>query len=105
MNNYAIIDYNQKKLTLFFRWQTFTFDLDQGDIGEFWYGFETHDLQVYDVNYGEEEDECNPSVLVYATTLDEDGELTIDSWNYFEISIKELIGQRENYFSSTLNAQ
>jgi len=102
MEYHAVINYEQKTLTLYFRWQTFEFDLAEGDIGEFWYGFETHDGKVYDVNYGEEEGENNPSVVVYATILDNDGERLIDSWNCFEIDIKGTIGDRKNYFKYEL---
>jgi hypothetical protein len=100
MGNYAIINYDEKTITLFFRWQTFTFDLNEGDIGEYWYGFETHDGEVYDINFGEEEGESNPSISVYGTMLDDDGELAIDSDNRTDIIIKETIGDRRNYFNN-----
>ena len=100
MNNYAIIDYDKKSLTLFFRWQTFEFNLNEGDVGEFWYGFETHDGEIYDVNYGEEEGEDNPSVSVYCTILEDDGYLSIDSNNRFDINIKETFGDKKKYFNN-----
>jgi hypothetical protein len=100
MGNYAIINYDEKTITLFFRWQTFAFDLNEGDIGEYWYGFETHDGEVYDINFGEEEGESNPSISVYGTMLDDDGELAIDSDNRTDINIKETIGDRRNYFNN-----
>ena len=100
MNNSAIIDYDKKILTLNFRWQTFTFDLNQGDIGDFWYGFETHDGTIYDVSFHQESYEGNPSVNVYGTILEDDGERTIDSWNCTDIDIKETIGGANNYFNN-----
>lgn len=99
MSYHAIINYDEKTITLFFRYQTFVFDLTQGDIGEFWYGFETHDGEVYDVNFGQESAEDIPSVSVYGTLVEEDGELSIDSDNRFDIDIKELIGDANNYFN------
>lgn len=99
MGNHAIINYDEKTITLFFRYQTFVFDLTQGDIGEFWYGFETHDGEVYDVNFGQESAEDIPSVSVYGTLVEEDGELSIDIDNRFDIDIKELIGDANNYFN------
>lgn len=99
MGYYAIINYDEKTITLFFRYQTFVFDLTQGDIGEFWYGFETHDGEVYDVNFGQESAEDIPSVSVYGTLVEEDGELSIDSDNRYDIDIKELIGDANNYFN------
>lgn len=99
MGNHAIINYDEKTITLFFRYQTFVFDLTQGDIGEFWYGFETHDGEVYDVNFGQESADDIPSVSVYGTLVEEDGELSIDSDNRFDIDIKELIGDANNYFN------
>lgn len=99
MGNHAIINYDKKTITLFFRYQTFVFDLTQGDIGEFWYGFETHDGEVYDVNFGQESADDIPSVSVYGTLVEADGELSIDSDNRFDIDIKELIGDANNYFN------
>jgi hypothetical protein len=99
MENHAIINYNEKTITLYFRWQTFEFDLTQGDIGEFWYGFQTHDGEWYDVNFNEEEGESNPSVSVYGTIVEEDGEFSIDSDNRFDIDIKGFIGNANNYFN------
>ena len=98
MKNYAIINYDEKTITLYFRWQTFVFDLTEGDIGEFWYGFETHDGEVYDVNYGEEVGEDNAGVCVYGTIVDEDGGFIIDTDNCTDIEIKEYIGDATNYF-------
>lgn len=99
MTNYATINYNDKTITLNFRWQTFTFDLNQGDIGEFWHGFETHDGQIYDINFGQESADDIPSISVYGTLIEEDGELSIDSDNRVDIDIKGLIGDANNYFN------
>jgi hypothetical protein len=101
MKNHAVINYNEKTLTLYFRWQTFVFDLTLGDIGDFWHGFETHDGTIYNVSYYEEfeEGEVNASVGVYGTIVDDDGELTIDSWNCTDIDVKETIGNANNYFN------
>ncbi len=98
MEPYAIINYDEKTLTLFFRWQTFEFDLTQGDIGEFWHGFETHDGEVYDVNFGQESAKDIPGISVYGTLVEDDGNLSIDSNNRVDVDIKELIGDANNYF-------
>ena len=99
MEHSAIINYDEKTLTLFFRWQTFEFDLTLGDIGDFWHGFYTHDGDIYDVNFGEEQGENNPNVSVYGTLVEDDGNLSIDSDNRFDIDIKETIGDVNNYFN------
>jgi len=99
MEHYAIINYDEKTITLFFRWQTFTFDLTQGDVGEFWHGFETQDGEVYDINYGQESAKDIPGISVYGTLIDEEGYILIDSDNRFDIDIKELIGDANNYFN------
>lgn len=101
MKNHAVINYDEKTLTLYFRWQTFVFDLTLGDIGDFWHGFETHDGTLYDVSYHEEfeEGEVNASVAVYGTIVDDDGELTIDSWNCTDIDVEKIIGNPKNYFN------
>jgi hypothetical protein len=99
MEYYAIVNYDEKTITLYFRWQTFKFDLTLGDIGDFWHGFETHDGTIYNVSFHQESDDENPSVNVYGTILEDDGELTIDSWNCTDIDIKETIGDVNNYFN------
>ena len=97
MKNYAIINYEAKELYLYFKGQEFTFDLTEGDIGEFWYGFETHDGEVYDVNYGEEVGEDNAGVCVYGT-IEQDGTILIDTSNCTDIEIKDKMGDPSNYF-------
>ncbi len=95
----AIINYDKKTLTLYFRWQTFEFDLTKGDIGDFWHGFETHDGTIYNVSFHLDADELYASVNVYGTILEEDGERTIDSWNCIDIDIQKTIGDVNNYLN------
>ena len=98
MKNYAIVNYFEKTITLFFRWQTFTFDLTQGDVGDFWYGFDTHDGEVYDINFLKDEG-FEGSVTIYGTYLDESGYHVIDTDNVFIIDIKGFIGDENNYLN------
>jgi hypothetical protein len=99
-NNYAIINYDKKELSLTLNKEAFVFDLTLGDIGAYWYGFKTNDGEVYNVEFGEEEGESNPSVSVYGTILEDDGEFSIDSDNRIDINIKETNGERKNYFNN-----
>ena len=98
MENYAIVNYEEKTLTLFFRWQTFTFDLNRGDVGDFWYGFDTHDGEVYDINFIND-DGVDASVTIYGTFLDDKGYHCIDTDDVYNIDIKEFIGDENNYLN------
>jgi hypothetical protein len=86
MKNYAIIDYNAFELHLFFKGESFVFDLKEGDVGEFIYGFETKDGKVYDINYSNSEFE-EAGVCVYGITKDEFGFYYVDTSDYTPIKI------------------
>lgn len=96
--NYAIVDYDKMQLTLWFNKEEFIFDLTNGDIGDFWDGFETSDEEVYDVNYLKEKG-YDDDVEVFGTFLDEDGCFNIDTSNSYYINIKQRIGDENNYLN------
>lgn len=52
MNTYSI-DYSKKTLKLVFDNETYNFDLNEGDIGDYWNSF-THKNKLYDVNFHKE---------------------------------------------------
>jgi hypothetical protein len=86
MKNYAIIDYDSLELHLFFKGESFIFDLTKGDVNEFIYGFETKDGKVYDINYSNSEfDEAG--VCVYGIAKDEFGFSYVDTSDYTPIKI------------------
>jgi hypothetical protein len=96
--NYAVVDYDKMQLTLWFKKEEFVFDLTNGDIGDFWDGFETSDEEVYDVNYLKEKG-FDDDVEVFGTFLDEDGCFNIDTSDSYFINIKERIGDENNYLN------
>lgn len=98
--NNAIVDYDSKQLVIKFNGEKFTFDLTLGDIGDFWHGFETKDGTKYDVSFHQEDADSFASVNVYGTIMEEDGELTIDSWNCEDIEVIDTMGNQENYFNN-----
>lgn len=98
MKNHAIVNYDTKELSLFFKGDKFVFNLNEGDIGEFWYGFKTEEGKIYDVNYGNAEGQ-DDSVIVYSTIMESDGFLSIDMENYEHIEISSRIGDENNYLN------
>lgn len=96
--NYAIIDYNMMELTLVFNREEFVFDLTLGDIGDFWQGFECED-KSFDINYFKDTEDSVDMVIVYCTKLDEDGELTINTDDYYEIHVIDIRGKASNYLN------
>lgn len=49
MENKFVVDYDNKVLTLYYQDQIFMFDLNAGDVGDFWHGFELKDGTELDV--------------------------------------------------------
>lgn len=98
--NYAIINYNRMELTLWFKEEMFNFDLTEGDIGDFWHGFECNG-EVFDVNYYTDsyEDTLVNVVSVYGTKVDSYGYTLIDMDNSYEIEILDTIGNLNNYLN------
>lgn len=89
MESYAIVNYNSMELVLFFKDERIIFDLKEGDIGNFFYGFVTSDGKEYDLHF--QKDEGSEDLSVYETYLSE-GYYVTDSNNYHTIPIKETIG-------------
>jgi hypothetical protein len=88
------------ELTLWFKGDMFNFDLTEGDIGDFWHGFEC-DGEVFDVNYYTDsyEDTLVNVVSVYGTKVDSDGYTLIDTDNSYEVEILDTIGNLNNYLN------
>jgi hypothetical protein len=101
MKNYAIIDYDARELHLFFRGEEITFDLTQGDIGEFIYGFETKDGKFYDLNYTLSE--FGEDVCVYGITEEIWGFPSVNTLDYTFIRIHLRIGDENSYLNQTEN--
>ena len=96
MNNF-VIDYNKKELTLFFEGETHKFNLDEGDVGDFWHSFTNKKGVTKDINFYQEDENEQPSLSVY--DLKEEGEHTVvDTSTGVYITECKTIGNPKNYF-------
>jgi hypothetical protein len=94
------IDYSNKRLSILFNGETHVFDLTQGDLPDFWHGFESNDGRHWDVNFFQEDETCEPSCCVYEAKLEEDGQFEIDTSNWWELELIARTGTAEEYFKS-----
>lgn len=60
----ARINYDKKEMDIVIDDVVYPFDLNEGDVGEFWHSL-NHKGQVYDVNYHQEEETQEPSIALY----------------------------------------
>jgi len=101
--NYAIVDYNKKALYLNYRGQIFSFDLNKGDVGDFWHGFKTKEGIEFDLNFIQETTKDDPYINIWDTRydIDDDAFYTCDCIEDFAPS--QLIGDANNYFKIKQN--
>jgi len=96
MTNKFVIDYDNRVLTLHYLEQVFMFDLNAGDTGEYWHGFELKDGTKLDINYHQESEKDEPICDIWATKLEDN--------NYYIshvidiIDTYEILGNPINYF-------
>ena len=96
-NNYKV-NYIKRKLTLNYNGEVFNFNLNDGDVGDFWHSFTTSDNVVKDINFHQESEEVVPNLAIYG--VKNVGKiLEIDTSD--EIIIKEFkqIGNPKKYFN------
>lgn len=98
-NTYGI-NYTDKKLLIVFNDETHNFDLTQGDLPDFWYGFESNDGRHWDVNFYQEDETCEPSCCVYQAKLEEDGQYEIDTSDWWELELVGRYGTAKEYFEA-----
>lgn len=95
MGKYFKIDYDKKIIELFYDVEKFLFDLNEGDIGDFWHSFTTKDGVTKDINFYQEDATIKPSMSIY--DLDEDGYINT---TYEEvIDCTNIQGNPQNYFN------
>ncbi len=99
MNNYFTVDYDKRKLVIFYEEQTFVFDLDDGDMGDFWNSLVTNERIVLDVNFYQEDENQEPSVSLYGTFRDAGGDLMCDMTDDTPIPFKSSKGYAKKYFA------
>ena len=71
LHDHFIVSYDNKKLVLVYENELFEFDLNHGDIGEFWGSFTQKDGTPRDINFHQENDEQEPTVEIYELDWDE----------------------------------
>ena len=98
MNSFKI-DYDKKHLTLLFEGETFEFDLNSGDVGEFWHAFETKDKVGKDINFHQEDKNQKPGLSVYGLKL-QDGFWNTNTSDEIYIETCETVGNPDNYFGT-----
>lgn len=91
------INYDSKELSIHWDGQKFSFDLNEGDIGDYWHSFQ-HQGATYDLNYHQEDEMQEPSVSVYPVVFNKYGDFGPDTMNGDELNLKQKIGNPKNYF-------
>lgn len=98
--NKVTIEYDKMTLLLTFEGVEHSFDLEEGDAGDYWYGFQHHGLEK-DLNFwtGECEGEYQIGVSIYGVVKQEDGNFTINTNDEVSISLENIIekGDKEKY--------
>lgn len=102
MENKFVVDYDNKVLTLHYQDQIFMFDLNAGDVGDFWHGFQLKDGTELDVNFHQESSEDEPYCEIwgigYLMTWGNDDVKQYDRKQIDGISNCEILGNPINYF-------
>jgi hypothetical protein len=99
MTNTFGINYTDKLLHILFNGETHKFDLTEGDLPDFWAGFESKDGRVWDVNFFQEDETCEPSVSVYPAVL-VDGEYEINTSEEYSLDMVARTGTPKEYFEA-----
>jgi hypothetical protein len=100
VNDKFTIDYDKKTLILFFEDGEFRFDLNDGDVGEFWNSLTIKEVIIMDINFHQEDKEQKPTVCLYAV---KDGQT--DTSDEIVISEHIVIGNPDNYFGLDIVAE
>ena len=97
MENKYTVDYDKKIVTLHFDGEIFNFNLNEGDVGDFWHSFTTKAGIIKDVNFYQEDAGEVPNFSVYGVKKSKGGFL-IDTSDEIYISNFEQVGNPVNYF-------
>jgi hypothetical protein len=65
MKKYFEVDYDYAVLNLYYGDEKFTFDLKEGDVGDYWNSFTTKDGVLRDINYYQDAPEYEPTLSTY----------------------------------------
>ena len=104
MEKKFVVDYDNKVLTLYYQDQIFMFDLNAGDVSDFWHGFQLKNGTELDVNFHQEdanqEPYCEIWGLEYLLTWGKDDTRQYDMQQIDCIDICEILGNPINYFGA-----
>ena len=96
MDNF-VLDYDKKTLQLNFEGESFNFNLNDGDVGDFWHSFTTKEGVLKDINFHQYNENEEPSIGVYGV-VEVDGELSVDTSDSIYITEHIKVGNVLNYF-------
>ena len=96
MKNSFKVNYDTKTILLSYQDEEFTFDLNEGDIGEFWNSFKTKEGIIKDINFAQESANEKPGLSVYP--IGEDGYINTSEEEPIDCALTE--GNPINYFGS-----
>jgi hypothetical protein len=96
MENKFVVDYDNKVLTLHYQDQIFMFDLNAGDVADFWHGFQLKDGTELDVNFHQEDADDVPFCEIWGT----DSTKPLNMQQIDGLSKFEILGNPINYFES-----
>lgn len=99
MNKFTV-DYDKKTVELTFNEEKFTFDLNEGDVGDFWHSFQDKNNVSWDVNFSQESKREQPCFSVYGLLPDKENpeQLLININDQTSIEFDGQFGEPDNYF-------
>ena len=96
MENYFIVDYDNFKLYLKYNGEMHVWDLNDGDIGDFWHSFKDKHKTLRDINFHvDESGELDASLMVY--DIDDTGYIITEVWE--DIPMLKADGDIKNYLT------
>ena len=95
MRNYFIVYYDKAIVDLYYNDEKFTFDLKEGDVGDYWDSLTTKDGVIRDVNFYQDTPDCMPSFATYGISVDGYTNTSDEE----PIKCKGMQGNVNNYFN------
>ena len=93
-----LVDYDHKLLAISFEGETFHFNLNDGDVGDFWHSLTTKGGVIKDVNFFQDDEKEVPNLSLYGVKKNESGEYLIDTSDEIYIEKYLQAGDQLNYF-------
>lgn len=98
----AVVNYDKKELELITLTENFKWDLNDGDVGDFWHSFTDWKGVIRDVNFHQEDENQKPSLSIYPVkeVMDEKTKkvfLQVDTSDETILNVA-MFGDVKNYF-------